>query len=261
METGKNRFFNICEAYQSMLGKSDSISSDARRYRMVSESSEQSRAMHPRAKDVSESYDVEAYENVYIGRTDDYYSEEEDDGVYSKPTWTWSEDANDKDFAKEGPVYKLTDDGKRDFFEWLDAYQVGYSLGSGRMLHGRNESPEEEWDSLTNPGNGLSTEVVGSGVADESVLEKSSNRNEVQLGKPVNEDWASDMMSDDIGDDEKFPVETHGDAINELEDEIEKAWVSLEAHGADVDRIMEMVQNYIKLYELEPERAKNMLGA
>jgi hypothetical protein len=35
----------------------------------------------------------------------------------------------------------------------------------------------------------------------------------------------------------------------------------LEAHGADVDRIMEMVQNYIKLYELEPERAKNMLGA
>ena len=37
METGKNRFFNICEAYQSMLGKSDSVARDARRYRMVNE--------------------------------------------------------------------------------------------------------------------------------------------------------------------------------------------------------------------------------
>ena len=127
-------------------------------------------------KMINESYDTDAYDNVYIGRTDDYYSEEENDGVYSKPTWTWSEDANDPSFASEGPVYKLTDDGKRDFFEWLDAYQVGYSLGSGRVLHGRNESPEEEWDSLTNPGNGLSTEVVGSGVADESVLEKRFRR-------------------------------------------------------------------------------------
>ena len=76
-----------------------------------------------------------------------------------------------------------------------------------------------------------------------------------------NEDWASDMMSDDLGDDERFPVMTHGDAITELEDKIENAWVSLEAHSADVDRIMELVQNYIKLYELEPERAKSMLGA
>ena len=69
------------------------------------------------------------------------------------------------------------------------------------------------------------------------------------------------MMSDDLGDDERLPVVTHGDAITELEDKIEKAWVSLEAHSADVDRIMELVQNYIKLYELEPERAKNLLGA
>lgn len=83
---------------------------------------------------------------------------------------------------------------------------------------------------------------------------------EVLLGNPVNEDWASDMMSDDLGDDERFRVMTHGDAITELEDKIENAWVSLEAHSADVDKIMELVQNYIKLYELEPERAKSMLG-
>ena len=84
---------------------------------------------------------------------------------------------------------------------------------------------------------------------------------EVLLGNPVNEDWASDMMSDDLGDDERFRVMTHGDAITELEDKIENAWASLEAHSADVDKIMELVQNYIKLYELEPERAKSMLGA
>lgn len=32
METGKNRFFNICEAYQSMLGKSNRTESAQRRY-------------------------------------------------------------------------------------------------------------------------------------------------------------------------------------------------------------------------------------
>lgn len=51
------------------------------------------------------------------------------------------------------------------------------------------------------------------------------------------------------------------DRVEELEEEIEKAWVSLEAHGADVDRIMQLVQNYIELYKIEPERTENMLGA
>ena len=51
------------------------------------------------------------------------------------------------------------------------------------------------------------------------------------------------------------------DRVDELEEEIEKAWVSLEAHGADVDRIMQLVQNYIELYKIEPERTENMLGA
>lgn len=38
MEIGKNRFFNICEAYNGMLGRSDSLSKDARRYKMINES-------------------------------------------------------------------------------------------------------------------------------------------------------------------------------------------------------------------------------
>ena len=53
METGKNRFFNIYEAYQSMLGKSDSISSDVRRY-----------------KNINESYDD--FDNDDYGNGDDY---------------------------------------------------------------------------------------------------------------------------------------------------------------------------------------------
>lgn len=39
MEYGKNRFFNICEAYQRQCkGKQDSIAIDARRYRSINES-------------------------------------------------------------------------------------------------------------------------------------------------------------------------------------------------------------------------------
>lgn len=168
MEHGKNRFFNICEAYQSMIGKIDSIGKDARRYNAI-----------------NESYDVDAYDSVYIGRTDDYYSEEEDDSVFSRLTWTWAESPDDKDFAKEGPVYKLTDDGKRDFFEWLDAYQVGYSLGSGSALHGRNESPEEEWNFLTSPSNGLSVEVEGNSSIGARKFESVRERN--RRGRNINE--------------------------------------------------------------------------
>jgi hypothetical protein len=51
MEHGKNRFFNICEAYQKMLGKSDSIGRDDRRYNAINES----------LKTINEDYDVDAY--------------------------------------------------------------------------------------------------------------------------------------------------------------------------------------------------------
>lgn len=302
MEHGKNRFFNICEAYESMLGKRNSMTVDARRYNAINESLEGYSSQNiidmwceafknkvciivggygflcygdglygvlsmnfldnsenygarwieeelsavkifdsiseakiflseiPQMSDgkiseewknkyfpgarienvnemkpirignaiggkyemgesVDESYDVEAYDSVYIGRTDDYYSEEEDDSVFSRPTWTWSESPDDRGFAKEGPVYKLTDDGKRDFFEWLDAYQVGYSLGSGKALHGRNESPEEEWDFLTSPSNGLSVEVEGNSSISAQKFESARRRN--LRGRVIGESYSS----------------------------------------------------------------------
>ena len=107
--------------------------------------------------------DDELVANAYIGRTDDYYNEDEDEDVFSNGTWTWGESINDSDFAAEGPIYKLTDEGKKDFFEWLDAEQVGYDLNYGRLKDWPNKhySPEEEWEYLTNPKNGLSKLVKG----------------------------------------------------------------------------------------------------
>lgn len=109
-------------------------------------------------------YDAYDTTNIYIGRTDEYYAEDDDDGVFSHEDswWTWSENRNDSDFAKEGPKYLLTDEGKADFFAWLDAEQVGYSLGSGRMKDWptRHYSPEEEWKYLTNSNNGLAKKNI-----------------------------------------------------------------------------------------------------
>ena len=80
------------------------------------------------------------------------------------------------------------------------------------------------------------------------VDESIDNESTVFLGNPVSEGLEEDVL--------EMP-----DRVNELEEEIENAWVSLEAHGADVDRIMQLVQNYIELYKIEPERTENMLGA
>ena len=102
----------------------------------------------------------------YIGRTDEYYNEDpdDDDGVFnhSREWWTWSdESADDSCFAKEGPVYKLTEDGKNEFSLWLDADQVGYDRYDRRNPEWPKEhlSPEAEWEYLTNPNNGLSKKV------------------------------------------------------------------------------------------------------
>lgn len=110
------------------------------------------------------SYNIEYYPHVYVGRTDEYYNEDpDDDGVFgnSYKWWTWSEEADDSDFANEGPVFELTEDGKEDFFEWLDAEQVGPNLGDGRLIDWpkKHLSHEDEWEYLTNPKNGLSKRV------------------------------------------------------------------------------------------------------
>ena len=48
-------------------------------------------------------------ETVYIGRTEAYYNQDDDDLFYPD-LWTWSNDPKDDDFA--GEVYELNDDGK-----------------------------------------------------------------------------------------------------------------------------------------------------
>jgi hypothetical protein len=58
-------------------------------------------------------------EKAYIGRTDAYYSEEDDDSVFSPDYWTYSNDINDSDFAQDGDLYQLTKYGKQAINSWL----------------------------------------------------------------------------------------------------------------------------------------------
>lgn len=46
----------------------------------------------------------------------------------------------------------------------------------------------------------------------------------------------------------------------ELVSEIEDTWVSLEASGADVDKIMQLVEDYIELHKINPREARKMLS-
>jgi hypothetical protein len=106
-------------------------------------------------------YDYFADEDIFIGRTDDYYSEEDDDSVFQKPMWTYSEGTiKDGVFAPESAIYKLTDEGKEELSKWLDDYQTGYNLGSGRSKWDLRRSSEEEYQYLTDSGNGLAEEYV-----------------------------------------------------------------------------------------------------
>jgi len=120
---------------------------------------------------LKESYDPIDYDEVYVGRNDEFYNEDPDDeSVFQKTLWTWGETSDDRDFAKEGPVFRLTDDGKRDFLEWLDAEQVGGDLCYGRMKDypKKHLSSEQEWEYLTDPSNGLSEKVELVGKVEEA---------------------------------------------------------------------------------------------
>ena len=106
-------------------------------------------------------YDYFADEDIFIGRTDDYYSEEDDDSVFQKPMWTYSEGTiEDGVFAHESAIYKLTDEGKEELSKWLDDYQTGYNLNSGRTKWDLRRNSEEEYQYLTDPENGLAEEFV-----------------------------------------------------------------------------------------------------
>ena len=106
METGKNRFFNICEAYQSMLGKSDSVASDARRYKNINESFE-------RTNKICESTEHNFNVDEYLKRVKD----------------------NSRFFFTEGGIYKC-DDGHTlmqvvDYYSPSNIYTTLFTNGHG----------------------------------------------------------------------------------------------------------------------------------
>ena len=95
------------------------------------------------------------------------------------------------------------------------------------------------------------------------------------LNKPKGQDewdWATKVFRDLKGkknseDDMKYDPKDLKDKIDEgiheevmgipsreeeLVSEIEDTWVSLEARGADVDKIMQLVEDYIELHKLNP---------
>lgn len=74
----------------------------------------------------------------------------------------------------------------------------------------------------------------------------------VMLGNAMNEDW------DGEGLEEK--VQGMPDRVDELASQIEDIWISLEDDGADVDKIMQLIQNYVELSKIDPEEVNMMLG-
>ena len=106
METGKNRFFNICEAYQSMLGRSDSVARDARRYKNINESFE-------RTNKICESTEHNFNVDEYLKRVRD----------------------NSRFFFTEGGIYKC-DDGHTlmqvvDYYSPSNMYTTLFTNGHG----------------------------------------------------------------------------------------------------------------------------------
>lgn len=55
-------------------------------------------------------------------------------------------------------------------------------------------------------------------------------------------------------------VQDMPDRIDELASQIEDTWISLEDDGADLDKIMQQIRNYVKLSKIDPEEVNMMLG-
>lgn len=74
----------------------------------------------------------------------------------------------------------------------------------------------------------------------------------MKFKKIVNEEW------DGEGLEEK--VQNMPDRVDELASQIEDIWISLEDDGADVDKIMQLIQYYVELSKIDPEEVNMMLG-
>lgn len=74
----------------------------------------------------------------------------------------------------------------------------------------------------------------------------------VMLGTATNEEWEGRGLEEQVQD---MP-----DRVDELASQIEDIWISLEDEGADVDKIMQLIQNYVELSKIDPEEVNMMLG-
>ena len=83
----------------------------------------------------------------YIGRTSAFYGYYDDDSIYEPDYWTYSTDPNDEEFA--GEVYQLNDEGKSELNYWIRCRRFN-EYQRKNAFNPRNESPEEEWNKLTN---------------------------------------------------------------------------------------------------------------
>ena len=81
---------------------------------------------------------------MYIARTQAYF-EGDDENIYTPDYWTYSEDADDKEFA--GEVYCLDEEGDRTLDWWLTCRRMNlYERNHSFNVDNRNQ--EEIWDEL-----------------------------------------------------------------------------------------------------------------
>ena len=83
-------------------------------------------------------------ETVYIGRTEAFYNQDDDDLFYPD-LWTWSDNPEDDDFA--GEVYELNDDGKEELDWWIECRRMNEYQRS-RTFNYNKKNQFEEWDYL-----------------------------------------------------------------------------------------------------------------
>lgn len=84
------------------------------------------------------------HSGYYIGRTDDYFCED-DDYIFIPHFWAWSSDEYDDEFAEEHDVHELTADG----YECLNEFLKYYNMNAyQRERYGRSEFERMSFNSM-----------------------------------------------------------------------------------------------------------------
>ena len=221
-------------------------------------------------------------EVTYMGFVLNYWDVE--NGLLEDYREEFPEDKNDKGFdawmAKQGGQNGLIHrhlenlayaaiDGDVSEEEWLgipDAYKVGYAAGQpdGDYILYKDwlvdvsdlEYYDKDYDdyfTYQEDPQGFEAYYIDKANRGELIDQLNSRVGGIMSESTMNDDW------DGEGLEEK--VLNMPDRIDELVSEIEYAWILLEDESADVDKIMQLVQNYIELYKIDPKEAQKMLGA